>query len=745
MGLTRIRAEQISDIDYKQAVRVIELNNVTLSGGAPLIVDGVTVAYGDRILVSGQNTASQNGIYDVTVAGSGSNGTWIRTSDANATGEINAGMIVMVTEGTTYADTSWKLITNDPIVIGTTGLVFAQNTGNSFGVINANGTPVVANGVTGTAVFSSGNNLVLTGNATSDTITFAVNDTPIFTTVSATGNISGNYILGNGALLTGVITSVANINSGNSNVTVVSSGGNVTVGVGGTNNVAVFSTTGEYVTGIISASGNIFGGGIRSTSSGTAPSDPSVGDFWYNTSTNVQYRFTFDGTSYYWIDDFGSTTGVNGTFNAITNGTSNVTAGTLNGDITVGVGGTPNVIVVNSSGATINGNLTVTGNATLSGNILGDRIQNGTTLIDIQTQNGNANITIGGVSNIAVFATTGAYVAGVISATGNISGNLFIGNGAGLTNINAANITGAYNNTNVSSFLAAFGSNTISTSGTINSGNITGNYIIGNGSALTLLTGANVSGNVANANSAGIAYTAYAVSGANVSGQVANALIAGTVTTNAQPNITSVGTLTSLNSGTISSSGNVTATNILTAGLISATGNITGGSLSVGTGTITVGNIVNANGNAVGNIGSSSNYFNTVFANANSALYADLAEIYIADDDYEPGTLVIFGGEKEITVSDKHQDTRVAGVISTDPAYLMNSGSAGLPVALTGRIPCKIVGSIQKGDRLVTSGIKGVATVLDPNKYQAGCIIGKALQEYNSNEIGVIEIAVGRY
>ena len=582
MGLTRIRAEQISDIDYKQAVRVIELNNVTLSGGAPLIVDGVTVAYGDRILVSGQNTASQNGIYDVTVAGSGSNGTWIRTSDANATGEINAGMIVMVTEGTTYADTSWKLITNDPIVIGTTGLVFAQNTGNSFGVINANGTPVVANGVTSTAIFSSGNNLVLTGNATSDTITFAVSDTPIFTTVSATGNISGsylfgngsqitglpagysnadvatylasnsnvtitstgnvtttanisgNYILGNGALLTGVITSVANINSGNSNVTVVSSGGNVTVGVGGTNNVAVFSTTGEYVTGIISASGNIFGGGIRSTSSGTAPSDPSVGDFWYNTSTNVQYRFTFDGTSYYWIDDFGSTTGVNGTFNAITNGTSNVTAGTLNGNITVGIGGTPNVIV---------------------------------------------------------WATTGSYVTGVVSATGNI----------------------------------------------------------------------------------------------------------------------------------------------------------TGGNLSVGTGTITVGNIVNANGNAVGNIGSSSNYFNTVFANANSALYADLAEIYIADDDYEPGTLVIFGGEKEITVSDKHQDTRVAGVISTDPAYLMNSGSAGLPVALTGRIPCKIVGSIQKGDRLVTSGIKGVATVLDPNKYQAGCIIGKALQEYNSNEIGVIEIAVGRY
>ena len=71
----------------------------------------------------------------------------------------------------------------------------------------------------------------------------------------------------------------------------------------------------------------------------------------------------------------------------------------------------------------ITGNLSVSGNSTLSGNILGDRIQNGTTSIDIQTANGNANITIGGTSNVAVFATTGAYVAGLVSATGNITGN----------------------------------------------------------------------------------------------------------------------------------------------------------------------------------------------------------------------------------------------------------------------------------------------------------------------------------
>jgi hypothetical protein len=80
--------------------------------------------------------------------------------------------------------------------------------------------------------------------------------------VSATGNVTGNYILGNGALLTGVITSVANINNGTSNVTVVSSGGNITVGVDGTANVAVFATTGEYITGLLSASGNITGANL---------------------------------------------------------------------------------------------------------------------------------------------------------------------------------------------------------------------------------------------------------------------------------------------------------------------------------------------------------------------------------------------------------------------------------------------------------------------------------------------------
>jgi hypothetical protein len=212
MGLTRIRAEQISDIDYKQAVRVLTATNVTLAAGAPSTVDGVSLVAGDRILVTGQSTTSQNGLYDVSIVGSGSNGTWVRTSDSNQTGEINAGMIVMVTEGTEWGDTSWKLITDDPIVIGITALTFLQNTGNSFSIINVVGSGnVVANGVSSTVSFGSDNNISITGNATADIITFNLSNNVSITgniqagNLSAAGNVSAQYYFGDGSYLTGVV------------------------------------------------------------------------------------------------------------------------------------------------------------------------------------------------------------------------------------------------------------------------------------------------------------------------------------------------------------------------------------------------------------------------------------------------------------------------------------------------------------------------------------------------------------
>lgn len=130
---------------------------------------------------------------------------------------------------------------------------------------------------------------------------------------------------------------------------------------------------------------------------------------------------------------------------------------------------------------------------------------------------------------------------------------------------------------------------------------------------------------------------------------------------------------------------------------------------------------------------------------ASSAKYADLAENYVSDSLYVPGTVVVFGGEKEITITDQSHDTRVAGVISTDPAYLMNSECDGLPVAFTGRVPCFVKGPVNKGDLLVTSEQQGVAQSLNNDMYKPGCVFGKSLGQITDSSVTVIEVVVGRY
>ena len=123
---------------------------------------------------------------------------------------------------------------------------------------------------------------------------------------------------------------------------------------------------------------------------------------------------------------------------------------------------------------------------------------------------------------------------------------------------------------------------------------------------------------------------------------------------------------------------------------------------------------------------------------------ADLAEYYSADKEYEPGTVLIFGGDAEVTTTTLFGDSRVAGVVSTDPAFKMNGQLEGTRacVALQGRVPCKVVGMVRKGDLLTTAGIAGhAAKAINP---QVGTIIGKALQNKDTSEAGVIEVAVGR-
>jgi hypothetical protein len=331
--------------------------------------------------------------------------------------------------------------------------------------------------------------------------------------------------------------------------------------------------------------------------------------------------------------------------------------------------------------------------------------------------------------------------------------------------------------------LSLDGTTGISASGNITGGNViaSGGLFVGSFSPASLSTPGNVTGG--NINTAGLITATGNVSGGNIN-LTGNIVDSGELwintASNGNINLNPNGTgQTNIPAGILSVTGNIQGGNLRTAGLVSATGAITtagdisitgnivdGSALTIitssngnitlspnGTGVVVVNtDIRNGQASGTGNIGASGATFNTIFARATSAQYADLAEMYESDTQVEPGQLVEFSGTKDIQKTTTSHSTRVAGIISTDPAYIMNSALTTtvesphvVPVALTGRVPCFVVGKISKGDRLVSSHVPGIATVLDPTLYQPGCIIGKALQDYDSDLIGRIEVAVGRF
>lgn len=148
--------------------------------------------------------------------------------------------------------------------------------------------------------------------------------------------------------------------------------------------------------------------------------------------------------------------------------------------------------------------------------------------------------------------------------------------------------------------------------------------------------------------------------------------------------------------------------------------------------TVRTGNVIPTTANTF-TLGNSTTWYSAVYATAVQSYYADLAEKYIADQEYEPGTVVIFGGTEEITVTPYEGDKRVAGVISTDPAYLMNMSSPGLPVALRGKVPVKVVGQVSKGDLLITSDVPGYAVSAGfRSDYSPNAVFAKSLVDDRS-------------
>jgi|TARA_R110000764_G_scaffold83198_1_gene163674 hypothetical protein len=177
-----------------------------------------------------------------------------------------------------------------------------------------------------------------------------------------------------------------------------------------------------------------------------------------------------------------------------------------------------------------------------------------------------------------------------------------------------------------------------------------------------------------------------------------------------------------------------------TANAVTFNGNVSGA-----TGTFT-GNVdaTNFNGDVSGATGTftgnvDATYFNGV---ATSAQFADLAEIYLSEADWAPGTVVKIGGEYEVTITTEHADIDVFGVVSTNPAYLMNSEADGVPVALAGRVPVRVIGPVAKGQRLTSSGVAGFACAAD-DETPLQAIIGRSLESIDSTDETTIEAVIG--
>jgi hypothetical protein len=353
---------------------------------------------------------------------------------------------------------------------------------------------------------------------------------------------------------------------------------------------------------------------------------------------------------------------------------------------------------------------------------------------------------VDGVEVIDNQGSATGYIVGSASCTkGSVSSvNFAIANGTGQISPVGSGISYPLTNYGPDSTNILFGTGTISGTGNITAGNIIAT-LNGSGSNVTSISATNISsGTLAQARLANSAVTVNGTSislggSANITATATGALTIGTGLGGTSYNgstgitITNSGVLSLANGGGITAnttSGAITlgstATSAATAGAIVARD----GSGNFSANTITVNGITNSNSNAVGNIGSSSTYFDTVFAKSTSAQYADLAEKYTSDRAYAPGTVLVFGGASQVTECVTAEDHRAAGVVSTLPAHLMNAELAdvAVAVALAGQVPCCVVGPVAKGDVLTTSTVAGHAHTLDFSLFRPGCVIGKALE-----------------
>ena len=730
-------AGNISQFGGATKLQLGDVANISMTGGAigyVLETDGtgnLSWAPKGTLYTSIQALSSADPII-MTVANSVpyTNGTAVTISSVlgtNANTIVN-GQSFYITLANDYSTSgNVELYTDTGMTVGANGttMTATANTGIAISVIGGTGGGSGAVGGANTNVQFNDQNIsngVTSFTYDKNTTTLTVVGNINATTVSASSSITGTVLISNIATGTAPLTVTS--------TTVVP---NLYVARANVSDYVATTLTNTgtfYPTFVNATSGNLAHGANANLSFNAATGALSATLLTGTLTTIAQPNVTSVGTLLS-LTVSGNTTSGN-LLGILANGTSNVRMPTVNGNINLSSGGNANIVVVTGTGANVSGTLNVTGNANVeniggnigvfTGNVAAANLvgphSNGNSNIAITL---NANIAFTSASNtVMTIANTGVSIANYTFNTG--TGNANVGNLgtsgrviASIVESNVATGTAPFtiaSTTRVTNLNVAY-ANVVDytamsalTTGTYYpsfvSGTAAANYAQGSNTAFSanIANGAFIATTFVGALS-GSATSANSVAGANVSGQVANALVAGTVYTAAQSNITSVGTLTSLT--------------LANAAII-----------SVGSNT---------------NVGTFTGNFSLSAGSRLNATYADLAEYYEADSEYEAGTVLAFGGNKEVTIAED-ETTKVAGVVSTNPAYVMNSACAGeyiVAIALQGRVPCKVRGTIHKGDMLVSGGDGYARPTVHPI---IGSIIGKALENFEGE--GIIEVAVGR-
>ncbi len=865
MGLTRPKYSQIYDSDAKNSARVATTTNVTLTGGAPDTVDDVALNFKDRVLVKSQSNTSQNGIYYVTVVGTGSNGTWARSLDADSNVKLTSGTTLSIEEGTVNAAKAFRMTTIGTIILGETGITWTDVSGgggsasgnngqvqyndtNAFGgatylYYNEGNGQVISNAGIASTTTTSGTFVVTGGVGISGALNVGAN-------VTVTGNVlpvanitynlgsptqrwkdlylAGNTINLNGATISATDGAITFQNSLGGSFSVTGSAGGQSTGTFGNlianSGVASSSTsTGALViTGGAGISGAVNIGGALSVSGDTTV----TGNLTVNgTTTNINTTnlvvedknvvladvatptdTTADGAgitvkgatdkTFNWVDATDAWTSSED-LNLLTGkqyeiaGTSVLTATTLGSGVvnsSLTSLGTVTSLVATTAVATnfSSGNIVITnGSLTTavvtnlsSGNIVATNSTSGTwstanvSLYESVTAT-TTNATFYPILADKTVGNTGGFSATTLThnpSTGNLTVTGVVGNHWGPVAATTANVSSTLAVTGTSTFTGATNHAAGITASTVSAGTIgnSGATLNGSGSGITSLgtttdyqvgsmaiggtrvgsAGLSVNGTTGDNDSQIIIKkpsqsTWSMLTWNNVNYEGYNIYYDNGAWVHSAPTGANVNSLLARTSTGMNWYASDNGTSSWNQASNQALWDLTGA--WVGKINTTSAQTIAPSANLTYNLGSTTAWWNNVYGVSVQAKYADLAEHYESDAVYEAGTVVVFGGEKEITVTTQDHDPRVAGIISTNPAYLMNAANPGLPVALQGRVPCRVQGPVTKGDVLVTSTNAGIAQKIDNAKFLPGCVVGKALETINTNNIQTIEVVVGRF